>query len=126
MGSPEKLPKIAMICSLTQEGGQSQLQEKELDHLRGLLGLPGIQAGCAHVVPQCHPAQPRGGNQHRLTLMMRQGQPEEVYVMDHSPGEWAANPGRRVEPWRGLTIFYTIQDIKEPLENFYVQTPKAW
>ena len=56
---------------------------------------------------------------------MKQGKPEEVYVMDHSPEEWAADPKRRVEPWRGLTIFYTIQDIKEPLDNFYVQTPQG-
>ena len=45
--------------------------------------------------------------------------------MDFSPRKWALDLERRVEVWWGLMIFYTIQDIKDPQENFYVQKPQG-
>lgn len=105
----ESLPDLVAVCADEVEAGVRQdywLGRQDVKRLRWLLGVRGVTAIRAHLVPWRKLfAHPLRDDMSRLTLMMTPAHMGEVFCLDESPVPVQASRGRP-PLWKGLTVFY--------------------
>ena len=118
-GEKPEIVNLVMLSCVDSTGEDQWYARKEARGLRKVLHLPGITAVRVHKQPRkkLYP-HPQGKNLSRLTFMMTQEHPNQVFFQKESEEEAKIGTSKRLPLWRGVTVFYTgYEDAVRRLER---------